>query len=90
MHAVDADELPVSIERAMEGMPMRARTGEALIGLPAVRRALLVTPIGFLPAAVLYLPGISWIARYVYGYVASHRRRDACGQSGSGGVADRS
>lgn len=90
MHAADAVELPVPIERAMEGMPMRTGNGRVLIGLPAVRRALRMTPIGFLPAIVLYLPGISLVARYVYGYVANHRPRDVCSPSDSGGFAHRS
>lgn len=89
MNAVSAEELPVPIERAAEGMPMRTSDGRVLIGFPAVRRALRVTPIGFLPATLLYLPGVSHVARYMYGYVASHRPRDVCSPSDSDGFARR-
>ena len=89
MNAVSAEELPVPIERAAEGMPMRTSDGRALIGFPAVRRALRATPIGSLPAALLYLPGVSHVARYMYGYVAIRRRRDVCGGSGGEEFAHR-
>ena len=78
LNTVDAAELPVSTEQAMEGMPMRAKDGRVLIGFVAVRRALRQTPIGFVPAIILQVPGISAIGRVVYGSVASRRQRDVC------------
>jgi predicted DCC family thiol-disulfide oxidoreductase YuxK len=87
-----ADDLPVTIETAMQGMPMRcgdglrilgirvarSEPGRALVGFPAVRRALVQTPVGLLPAAILYVPGIAWVGRQVYGVIAANRGRDAC------------
>jgi len=78
MNAAQAGELPVSMPQAMEGMPMRTRNGRVLIGFAAIRRALLQTPLGFVPALFLYLPGLAAIGRVVYGYVARHRRRRPC------------
>lgn len=71
-------ELPVSPDAAMRGLPMRTRAGAALVGYPAMRRALLQTPLGFLPALLMYLPGISHAGEWVYGRVAAGRARDAC------------
>lgn len=73
------DELPVPLDQAMFRMPMRTRSGRALIGFQAVRRALAQTPLGFLPALVLYLPGVSAIGEKVYDRVAANRAREgAC------------
>jgi len=69
-------DLPVSLEDAMRGMPMQTRTGRVLVGFPAMRRAILQTPLGFLPASVLYLPGISAMGRIVYNRTAERRARD--------------
>ena len=69
-----AADLPVAMEVAMTGMPMRTRSGRVLIGFPAVRRALSQTvagPLGW----VMYVPGVSQIAGAVYGVVARNRRR---------------
>jgi predicted DCC family thiol-disulfide oxidoreductase YuxK len=74
----EAEDLPVGMEDAMKGMPMRTRAGRVLVGFPAMRRALLQTPLGALPGAILYLPGVSTIGRLVYNWVAAHRPRDAC------------
>ncbi len=76
MTSVPASELPYPIEQAMQGMPMRTRDGRALIGFQAVRRALLQTPLGALPAVLMYLPGVSAIGARVYRRVATHRGRD--------------
>ena len=78
MTLVDAEDLPVPMERAIEGMPMRTADGRILVGYPAVRRALRATPLGVLPALLMYLPGISHAGRVVYGIVASNRARDVC------------
>lgn len=69
-------ELPVAFDEAMRGMPMRTRNGRVLVGFPAVRRALLQTPLGFLPSLVFYLPGVNAIARIVYNRTAERRARD--------------
>lgn len=74
--ALSDDELPVSRESSLTGMPMRTKEGDVLVGFPAVRRAMRRTPLGFLPALVLYVPVISHIGRRVYGAIARHRRRD--------------
>ena len=73
-----ARDLPVEMDQAMRGMPMRTRDGRVLVGFPAVRRALLQTPLGCVPGAILYVPGISGLGRLGYNWVAMHRRRDSC------------
>lgn len=77
------DSLPVPLETAMRGMPMRTSDGKVLVGYPAVRRALLQTPLGILPALLLYIPGVSHVGHLVYGYIARNRARDTCA-SGNG------
>lgn len=67
--------LPVPMEIALEGMPMRTRRGHTLIGFPAIRRALLQTPLGFLPALFLYIPLLSHLAAAVYRFIARRRAR---------------
>jgi len=75
MTAVPESELPVPMDAAMRGLPMRTRDGRALVGYPAVRRALLQTPLGALPALVLYIPGLSTLGRVAYDHIARNRRR---------------
>lgn len=72
------ESLPVAVQEALRGMPMRTRGGRALVGFPAVRRALVQTPVGVLPALVLYLPVVSHVGRRVYGWIAANRARDVC------------
>lgn len=67
---------------AMRGMPMVTREGHILYGFVAVRRAMRQTPVGLLPALLLYLPGVSWVGRIVYQRVADNRRRE-CDVGGS-------
>jgi hypothetical protein len=74
---VPPQDLPVSLDAAMRGIPMRTRSGGVLIGYPAMRRALVQTPLGFLPALLMYLPGVSHVGTMVYDWIARHRRR-AC------------
>jgi predicted DCC family thiol-disulfide oxidoreductase YuxK len=74
MTRVPEGDLPVPIEAAMRGIPMRTRDGRALVGFPA----LLQTPIGFLPALVLFVPGISALGAWVYDRIAANRGRMAC------------
>ena len=78
MNLTPPDQLPVSFDDAMLGMPMRTRNGRILLGYEAVRRALLQTPLGFGLACVLYLPGFAWVGRRTYHWIARNRSRDAC------------
>lgn len=78
MTAVPPDELPVPLDAAMRGIPMRTADGRALVGYPAMRRALLQTPLGFLPALLMFVPGISHAGRALYGKVAAGRAQAAC------------
>lgn len=78
MLGVEAGTLPVTLEDAMNGMPMLTREGPVLLGFPAVRRALRQTPLGFLPGVALHLPLISHLGQRVYQRVAVARRRDRC------------
>lgn len=71
-------ELPIPRDAALRGMPLRTRHGVLLIGYPAVRRALLQTPPGFVLAALMYVPILSKVARLAYEHVAANRGRDAC------------
>lgn len=73
LHQTPESELPVSMAVANTGMPMGARDGRVLVGYPAMRRALLQTPIGFFPALLMYLPVVSHIGRRVYKLVAANR-----------------
>ena len=69
------NELPVSWERAMEGLPMLTRKGRTLVGFPAMRRALLQLPISAPLAALLYLPIVSALGARVYSAIATRRAR---------------
>jgi hypothetical protein len=73
-----APDLPVGLDLAMQGMPMRTASGRVLIGFPALRRALLQTPLGAPLAALFYLPGAHYIGRHLYRRIATRRRRDVC------------
>jgi len=91
MLSVSLDELPVPMEQAMLGIPMRTRSGKAMVGFPAVRRALLQTPLGCLPALLLYVPGLSHLARAQYDRIARNRARSgACSVSIGGPGQSRS
>ena len=78
-------ELPVGRDAAMRGMPVRTASGLGLFGWPAVREALMQTPLGFVPAILLGLPGVSLVTSAVYDAVAARRPRD-----GTCGIAVRS
>lgn len=82
LHQAGAD-LPVSLDLADTGMPMRTGSGRVLLGFPAIRRAMLQTPLGCLPALVLYVPGISHLAGLGYERVAKHRPRNQCNLPGA-------
>ena len=47
----------------------------ALVGMPAMRRALAQTPLGLLPGLLMYVPGISHISDAVYRQMLSDARR---------------
>jgi predicted DCC family thiol-disulfide oxidoreductase YuxK len=67
-------ELPVGIDAAMAGMPMKTRSGRILVGFPAVRRAAAQTILA--PIALLYyLPGVSHLASPIYKRIAVRRTR---------------
>lgn len=70
--------LPMSIEDTADGMPMLTRSGRTLIGYPAIRRAIVQTPLGFLPGLLMYVPGISHMGDRVYKRAAAHRRAVVC------------
>jgi predicted DCC family thiol-disulfide oxidoreductase YuxK len=69
--------LPVTIEQAWQGIPMRTRDGRGLYGFPAMRRALIQTPLGALVAWLLYIPGLSHVGGAAYRSIAARRARAA-------------
>lgn len=81
MLRVPPDELPVPIETAMRGMPMRTRGGRVLVGFPTIRRALIQTPLGALVAWALYVPGVDALGGRVYNRIAANRARNAACES---------
>lgn len=81
--ALPDDELPVPRDESLVGIPMRTRSGRALVGFPAVRRALAQTPLGVLPALLMYLPGVSHAGRAAYNLIAARRARDAACPTGA-------
>ena len=81
MSTVSPEQLPVDTAVAMQGMPLQTHDGRILIGFPAMRRALTRTPLGAPVGWCLWIPGISFLGRKVYAWVAQNRRRDACAVS---------
>lgn len=76
---VPDEELPTSRETSLVGIPMRTRDGRVLVGFPAVRRAMLKTPLGAIPALVMYVPGVSHLCDALYRRIAAARTRNvAC------------
>lgn len=71
--AVSPERLPVSVAIANSGMPMTTGDGRVYVGFPAVRRALMRTPLGMIVAWPLYLPGLSQIGTRAYGMIAANR-----------------
>jgi predicted DCC family thiol-disulfide oxidoreductase YuxK len=76
------EQMPVPLDQALAGMPMRTSNGRILLGFPAVRRALRRTPVGLVPALLLHMPGVSWLGRITYNRIAASRAR-ACHVEGS-------
>ncbi len=54
---------------------MRTRRGAVIVGFPAMRRAFLQTPLGCLPACLLFAPGVSHAGRAIYRRAAARRAR---------------
>lgn len=79
-NALSDEALPVARDAALRGIPMRTRDGRTLVGYPAMRRALLQTVLGCVPALVMYVPGVSHVGQRVYARVAASRARGvSCG-----------
>lgn len=72
------EELPAVPPGTPDGIPLRTPDGRTLVGLPALRHALLRTPLGFLPALALHLPLVSHTATLAYNAFAKRRPRNAC------------
>jgi len=72
---LDDSQLPVSREDAMHRIPMLCADGRVLSGYFALRRALRRTPLGLLPALLLYIPGAGVIGQRVYDAIARRRAR---------------
>ncbi|MEM8835058.1 MAG: DUF393 domain-containing protein [Planctomycetota bacterium] len=70
------DDRPGGEEEFARGIPMRTRDGRALFGFPAMRRALRQTPLGFVPALLMHVPGISHAGAAVYDKIAANRARE--------------
>lgn len=90
--AVSKEDLPVRYDLALEGIPMRTRRGDVLLGFQAARRALVQTPAGLLPGGMLYLPGFSRLGEAIYKHVALNRRREldsTCPLHGACGFGER-
>ncbi len=77
--AAQRGDLPLPWEAALQGMPLRTRQGRVLVGFPAVRYALLRTPLGCPLALLLLLPGVSHGAAALYRLLARSRPRCAAG-----------
>jgi len=73
---LDPRRLPVDPDAAIRGMPMLTSDGRALVGFPAVRRALMQTPLALF-AWPLYLFGVDHLSGWVYNQIAARRAR-AC------------
>lgn len=70
------DQLPVTRRQAIESVILTTPRGRVLRGVRAVRGALVRTPLGAIPGALLYVPGLSHAGDALYKWVSSHRTRD--------------
>jgi hypothetical protein len=57
------------------GLRVRFPDGSLNVGVDAVRSIALRTPLGFVPALLLFLPGVHWLGARAYGWVAQRRYR---------------
>lgn len=81
---ISDDQLPVDRSSSLTGIPMLTRGGETLVGFPAIRRALRQTPLGVIPAMLLYLPGFSHLGKRAYDRIAARRSRTAACKTSEG------
>lgn len=72
LHEADYGELPVTEEECAEAMQVIDR-GAVYSGFYATRRILLSVPLLFPLALFLYVPGVPFLGRRVYRWVASQR-----------------
>ena len=63
-------------EECLRAMHVVRRDGVVEVGYEAVMRIVGWTPLGFAPASVRYVPGVSWIGRRIYNRIAATRPRD--------------
>lgn len=74
--ATAVEVLRISPEQALRGMPLKTAHGQILIGFKALRRALLQTPLGFVPACLAHIPLVSHLGSALYTFIAARRGRD--------------
>ncbi len=75
-NSLSAERRPVDDTTFARGMPLHTRRGRLLVGFPAVRHALIHTPVGWLVGWLLYVPGLSQLGHWGYDAFARRRRRD--------------
>ncbi|MEH1008488.1 DCC1-like thiol-disulfide oxidoreductase family protein [Winogradskyella sp. ECml5-4] len=54
------------------------KKGNVFVGLDTYKRAFLLMPISFPLGVIMYIPGISFIARKIYNYIAVNRNVERC------------
>lgn len=69
-------DLPVTRREALESVILTTPGGRVHRGIEAVRSALVRTPLGVIPGALLFLPGFSHIGDALYKRISSSRVRD--------------
>ena len=68
--------LPELVEMTcMDAMRFVGPDGSISSGVDAFRKMLPFLPMGGVVSALFYLPGVSWLARKIYGHVAENRYR---------------
>lgn len=74
--ALPDEALPVTRQQAMESVTFITARGRVLRGIQAVRAMLVQTPLGLIPGALLYLPGLSHAGDALYKWISASRVRD--------------
>lgn len=74
--ALPDEALPVTRQQAMESVTYTTSRGRVLRGIRAVRAMLVQTPLGLLPGALLYVPGLSHAGDALYKWISASRARD--------------
>jgi predicted DCC family thiol-disulfide oxidoreductase YuxK len=69
-------ELPVTRQEAIASITLKTPGGRVFRGMRAVRAALVRTPLGVVPGALLYIPGFSHAGHALYKWVSTNRTRD--------------